>query len=524
METRLHLRPPQPEKTDDPLPPSLPTGKRIKRRARDVSSRYMVAVSPRSAPSSPIHPSSTPSSFRNNHRRHSPKTRIPSLPSSPDVSDSESEHSSQFADENQRSFDTPVPLGMFCKAPNTVKRHVVRLFSDNTSDVPLAQIVQGDKRPTDSRFSPYRPGIGTPMPAISSKNQLRSTCKSAMRERKPKAMALSPFPLSYGSVSGNHPSLDVSGTEICSISSPDGLCNSPPIRAHGSCRKKALQLRSSMPEADSLPINSRRRAEPKKLVFRNSLNSTSSSFQPTPLDLMKEVNNKTSIDVGRTFLPAHLPSHKLGFDQKKGKMGSIRRGDAHVLHLLHNQYLQWKFVNAKEKVASEARVINAERSLYNVSVKLKKLRDSVIEKRMELERLNRLRSLSSIVDLEMPHLEEWALADEEYSTSLSGTIKALKDALTRLPVIGDVRLDVRELKVAIHSVNRMFESLSPSIERYLPMVDGVEKVSTELAKVATKEKALVEECGGLLSQVQELQVKECSLRGMLIQVKRSSIN
>ncbi|KAK8962253.1 hypothetical protein KSP40_PGU005015 [Platanthera guangdongensis] len=370
METRLHLRPPQPEKTDDPLPPPLPTGKRIKRRARDVSSRYMVAVSPRSAPSSPIHPSSTPSSFRNNHRRHSPKTRIPSLPSSPDVSDSESEHSSQFADENQRSFDTPVPLGMFCKAPNTVKRHVVRLFSDNTSDVPLAQIVQGDKRPTDSRFSPYRPGIGTPMPAISSKNQLRSTSKSAMR------------------------------TEICSISSPDGLCNSPPIRAHGSCRKKALQLRSSMPEADSLPINSRRRAEPKKLVFRNSLNLTSSSFQPTPLDLMKEVNNKISIDVGRTFLPAHLPSHKLGFDQKKGKMGSIRRGDAHVLHLLHNQYLQWKFVNAKEKVASEARVINAERSLYNVSVKLKKLRDSVIEKRMELERLNRLRSLSSIVDLE----------------------------------------------------------------------------------------------------------------------------
>ncbi|KAK8937363.1 hypothetical protein KSP39_PZI011823 [Platanthera zijinensis] len=414
----------------------------------------MVAVSPRSAPSSPIHPSSTPSSFRNNHRRHSPKPRIPSLPSSPDVSDSESEHSSQFADENQRSFDTPVPLGVFCKAPNTVKSHVVRLFSDNTSYVPLAQIVQ----------------IATPMPAISSKNQLRSTSKSTMSERKPKARALSPFPLSYGSVAGNSPSLDDSGTEICSISSPDGICNSPPIRARGSCRKKALQLRSSMPEADSLPINSRRRAEPKKLVFRNSLNSTSSSFQPTPLDLMKEVNNKTSFDVERTFLPPQLPSHKLGFDQKKDKKGSIRRGDAHVLHLLHNQYLQWKFVNAKEKVASEARVINAERSLYDVSAKLKKLRDSVIEKRMELERLKRLRSLSSIVDLEMPHLEEWALADEEYSTSLSGTIKALKDALTRLPVIGDVRLDVRELKVAIHSVNRMFESLSPSIERYLPMV------------------------------------------------------
>lgn len=405
----------------------------------------MASASPRSAPSSPIHPLS---SFGNN-RLHNPKNpRIPSLPSSPDGTDSESEHSSQYADENQRRFDTPAPLGIFSKAPTTVKRHVVRLFSDNAVGISHRQAFEHDKCPTVSRYSQYRPGIGTPMPAVVSRqNQLRSTSKAAARERKPKARALSPFPLSYCSVGGNSSSLDDLGTEICSISSPDGICSSPPIRAQGSCRKQDLQLRSSMPEADSLPANSRRRGEPKKLMFRNSLNSTS-SFQPTPLNLLKEVNNKTSADevcnFGRTFLPPQLPGNKSGFDLKKGKKGSIRKEEAHAFHLLHNQYLQWKFVNAKEKVASKARVTIAERSLYDVSAKLKKLRDSVIEKRMELERLKRLRSLSIIIDLEMPHLEEWALADEEYSASLSGTIKALKDASIRLPVIGDVRLDIKE--------------------------------------------------------------------------------
>ncbi|KAG0465883.1 hypothetical protein HPP92_020047 [Vanilla planifolia] len=44
-----------------PPPPPPSTVKRMRRRGRDVSSRYMMTPSPISAPSSPIHPSSTSS-------------------------------------------------------------------------------------------------------------------------------------------------------------------------------------------------------------------------------------------------------------------------------------------------------------------------------------------------------------------------------------------------------------------------------------------------------------------------------
>ncbi|KAK8947434.1 hypothetical protein KSP39_PZI006590 [Platanthera zijinensis] len=72
--------------------------------------------------------------------------------------------------------------------------------------------------------------------------------------------------------------------------------------------------------------------------------------------------------------------------------------------------------------------------------KIEKLRDFVIEKRMKLEKLIRLKNLSSITDLKMPHLEEWALANEEYTPILSSMLNAVNDASNRLPVIGAMRV------------------------------------------------------------------------------------
>ncbi|XP_020590387.1 protein ENDOSPERM DEFECTIVE 1-like [Phalaenopsis equestris] len=502
------------QKLDAPLPPAMATVKRTRRRGRDVSSRYMIPPSPRSAPSSPIHPSSTPSSFRNQFHNQIP--RIPSVPSSPDASDSEFETSAHYADENQHSFITPLALGLQGKAPNTQKRRAVRLFSDNASDTPQAHFVQHHTSRPPTR-------VGTPRQVICSQTQFRTAKKTA--NHGPKSKALNPFSGLMDSSSRDSCSLADSGTQSCSISSLGGLCDSPPIRNQGSCRaRQASELRSSVPEGDLLPASSRKPAEAVELMLRHSLNSI---CQPNLFNLAKTVNNKSSVQemcsLGGVFLPPQPPSNRKGLDLKKGKKGLSRKEDVHVLSLLHNQYLQWRFVNAAANAAVKARFGTAERSLFEVSKNLEELRDSVREKRMELERLLRLRRLSNIVDAEMPYLEEWALAEGEYSDSLSGTIMALKNASIRLPLSEDVRVDIRELKESIHSATCMFASFFPSIERFSPKADGVAKGMSELAKVVSREKALIEECGGLLSEVHTLQVNECSLRSMLMQTKRSSI-
>jgi hypothetical protein len=47
-------------------------------------------------------------------------------------------------------------------------------------------------------------------------------------------------------------------------------------------------------------------------------------------------------------------------DLRRGKMGEDRIVDAHVLRLLYNRYLQWRFVNAREDATFMVQRLNAE--------------------------------------------------------------------------------------------------------------------------------------------------------------------
>ncbi|ONK81976.1 uncharacterized protein A4U43_C01F34840 [Asparagus officinalis] len=122
----------------------------------------------------------------------------------------------------------------------------------------------------------------------------------------------------------------------------------------------------------------------------------------------------------------------------------------------------------------------------------------------------------------MPYLDNWSSAEEDYSSSLTGVTKALQDASLRLPITGNVKADVKDLKEVFDSIMNIFSCLSPCVQRFVPKGEVVEDVISNLAELVSTERALIEECGSLLSQAHNLQMTECSLRGQLIQSKRSA--
>ncbi|KAG0465882.1 hypothetical protein HPP92_020046 [Vanilla planifolia] len=412
---------------------------------------------------------------------------------------------------------TPHLPAVQAKAPTTLRKRAVRLFSDNTTQPQIIEQFNGimEPRATLGVRRPGTPTVPNPIPtAASNLIQLGARKKTSTHECQTENFT--------SSSSDNLSSWDDPVNEKSRINTLGGLCHSPPIRSHGNGRaRQASDLRSSMPEADLLPTTSARRpAELKDSVCRRSLNSVLSGLNtPSLLKTCHSMTEGQRSNFVRTCLPPQAPTSRLGLELKKGRKGSSRQEDVHTLCLLHNQFLLWRFVNSKGKVAMKARTITAERSLAQASAVLEELRDSVNEKRVKLENLRRMRTLSNILDVEMPLLDQWSLVDGEYSASLSGAIKSLQDASIRLPIVGDLKIDFRELKDAISSASYLFESLSSSIESFLPTADVVDKVSNNLASVASKEKALLEECGDLLSEVQMLQVKECSLRSLLLQAK-----
>lgn len=211
-------------------------------------------------------------------------------------------------------------------------------------------------------------------------------------------------------------------------------------------------------------------------------------------------------------------------DIRKGRIADSRMVDAHSLRILHNRVLQWRFVNARADAALSAQTLNAERSLYTARITTSKLRESVRAKRTELQLLKQNLKLTSILKGQMTYLEEWALMDQDYCSSLSGATEALKASTLRLPVVGGAKADVQNVKDAICSALDVMQAMGSSVCLLLSKVGDANSLVAELSHVSAKERALLDQCNDLLSIIAAFQVKECSLRTHIVQQKRVSSN
>ncbi|XP_040939745.1 protein ENDOSPERM DEFECTIVE 1 isoform X2 [Gossypium hirsutum] len=265
-----------------------------------------------------------------------------------------------------------------------------------------------------------------------------------------------------------------------------------------------------------------------------------------------------------------VPSHtKHGTDTIRGsKKISRHQEDLHSLKLLYNCYLQWRFANAKAENSTQIQKRETERILYSLEVKISELYDRVRRKRMELQLLQRMKTLSNILQRTdtirgskkiSRHQEDlhslkllyncylqgrFANAKAENSTqiqkreterilySLEVKISELYDRVRRkrmelqllqrmktLSNILESHVDTREVGEAMTSAIKMMEMIVSNVQSFMPKAEEMESSVSELARVAIGERAVIEECGDLLYKTNTFQVEECSLRAQLIQLQ-----
>ncbi|KAK6149585.1 hypothetical protein DH2020_017110 [Rehmannia glutinosa] len=248
-----------------------------------------------------------------------------------------------------------------------------------------------------------------------------------------------------------------------STSSSDSCSTTASNQGSSSCPNSPLCMRSSMPDVD------------KWLGEKKSENPSKSTG-----DCVRSMNFSSSVKMGGgVSLPPHPSScMRSGLDARKGRKVSNHHEDVHSLKMLSNYYLQWRFANAK-----------AEASLH-----------------------------AQKQEAEMPYLDEWSALEEDYLNSLSGTTHALLTSSVRLPVSAEVRADAGQLGEALISAIKVVELIGSHIHRFFQKAEEMDISISELARMVGGEKAHVEECGYLLSKTYSSQVKECSLRGTLMQL------
>ncbi|KAG8087069.1 hypothetical protein GUJ93_ZPchr0010g9179 [Zizania palustris] len=469
-----------------PLPP---TARNQRRRVREVSSRYLSApiqVTTRRPTPSPR----LSSSFSSCCSMPSPRTQH--RPTTP------------FANENH----PPTPSA--AASSSSSKRAVVNLFDE--------MLVPTHHRPCPP--TPFAGGVYSATSTAVTPKTNRSSSGSAIAVQRrgylrQSTLACPSFDFSDASSQTWTKAIDFSDSVgIGDVDFVSATCDTPTLISPSYVRGRAScnELRSSLPEISG----SGRASSP---VYHRSLNSALRNC-PGLLGKGKVAWAKPPQPPGG--LKAIEVKNVGGMMGGNIKKASVRQEDAHQLRMMDNCYLQYRLLNAQAEGAAKAKIATAEKSLYMQSKRITDLRDSVAEKKAKLECLKKVERMCSTVGGQVHYLEQWSNLDGDHSSCLTRATTALYDASLRLPITGNIRVNIGKITEVLNSAMQMLEPLSPCIENVLPKVGEIDDVAYNLAKVVGIEKLLIEQCGNLLCQAHDMQMRECSLRCQLMQQKQES--
>ncbi|KAI3718543.1 hypothetical protein L6452_19420 [Arctium lappa] len=467
-------------------PPPLP---HRRPRVREVSSRFMSS----SSAAGDLHSISMKSPI--SRSKHS--TPAPERSSKPSQRRPEpfSCCSHDNIPETLRSLDTPF---QHPKSETLRKQRPVKLFKENGYG---DQIVKSTSLKT---AKPCRPDTPTAATCGASDRIVPSRFRLPQRQTSSSvtdaAKLLQSTGLSFSSSNlGGNDSLDPSSNDTVSQNQSNelesiqgGSCPNSPLSSQ---HTRNWDTRSSMAEEDTLSTRLLVRNSSTKLstpsLCSRSLNLPMSASQNC---LKNSDRNTNSQSMENRSLPPQPTSMKLGFDSRKGRRPHSSQEDAHSLKLFHNHYLLWRYANAKAQVSMDAQRTQMENQFFSLGADISRLRDTVKRKQVELAVLQQIKALSTILEAQMPYLDEWSALEEDYTCSLSGATNALTNSLLRLPVSGNVQVNIKEAAEALDSSVKTMDTIVNDVQRFLPKAEEMDVLMSELATIADVEKALVEEC------------------------------
>ncbi|KAL8154023.1 hypothetical protein V2J09_011783 [Rumex salicifolius] len=207
-------------------------------------------------------------------------------------------------------------------------------------------------------------------------------------------------------------------------------------------------------------------------------------------------------------------------DVRRGKSGDSKIRDAHLLRLMYNRHLQWRFANSRAEAALSLQKHIAETNLYNAWKATSDLRLSVSNRRMELSRMSLKLKLLSILKEQIIYLEEWAVIEKDHSNSLKGATESLRASTLRLPIVCGAMADTQNLKDTMCTAYDVLQAMTSSICSLMSKMEQMNSLLDGVVSTATSERVMLDECKGVLSALAAIQVKDCSLRAQNLQQKQ----
>ncbi|KAF0888381.1 hypothetical protein E2562_014202 [Oryza meyeriana var. granulata] len=156
-------------------------------------------------------------------------------------------------------------------------------------------------------------------------------------------------------------------------------------------------------------------------------------------------------------------------------------------------------LNGEADAALATQKMTAEKYLCDAWITTLGMRKSVALKRFQLQLFRNNWKLMTVLKGQMDFLEEWSLLDRDHASSLSGIVEALTATILCLPVTDGAKADIQDVKNAVGSAVDIMQTIGSSICTLLAKLSGTSILVSDLAKIATQERSLMDQSRELLS-------------------------
>ncbi|OMO98171.1 hypothetical protein COLO4_14100 [Corchorus olitorius] len=194
------------------------------------------------------------------------------------------------------------------------------------------------------------------------------------------------------------------------------------------------------------------------------------------------------------------------FRQKK--VSPVQEEEYHKFRVYYNRMLQWRFVNARAEVAMAAVKTDAEDKVFSVWLRVLKIRNSNLEKRILRQKLMHEIKLHQILGPQLNLLDEWVKLERKNYEAISRVIRKLSAILVKVPLTQDAKGDVESIYEAISAAVEVMDGIeSTAIKIFSQPVEKMLYMVTELTSMLEQQKESLEELENVITMIPPLVVR-----------------
>ncbi|XP_071714842.1 QWRF motif-containing protein 3-like [Rutidosis leptorrhynchoides] len=192
--------------------------------------------------------------------------------------------------------------------------------------------------------------------------------------------------------------------------------------------------------------------------------------------------------------------------------------NVHQLRMMNGSLMQWRYANARANVVNESLNNKAKSVSLQAWESLVKLQESVLQKRLQLEKEKMGIKLGLILHSQIKSLEAWKDMETRHRSNVSMTKDSLEAVVCRITLIEGAKMNTQATMIALGHATDLVDSVMSTTLSLMPTKCETVSIFTELAKVAIEEKMLLEECFEHFRVISTLETKERSLRCSIIEM------